>query len=172
VKKIINFEVKFSFKWNYRAVFPSPTDTVNNSPLGCITVYLEALEHGLRFPLPKVVMEILRTYDISIAQLVLNAWASILSFVATCELKHLECTAVAFSYVHIIQRNIKICGGKGWYRIIGHPGFLSVLDKPSSIHGWKYQFVFVKKENEDWSIPIWNKRGPNKNLEQIPHDFE
>jgi len=48
------------------------------------------------------------------------------------------------------------------YWIIGHPEFLSVLDKPSSIHGWKYRFVFVKKENGDWTIPIWNKWGPNK----------
>jgi len=121
-------------------------------------VYLEALEHGLQFPLPKVVMEILRTYDISIAQLVPNAWASILSFVATCKLKRLECTAVTFSYIHIIQRYSKKFRGKGWYRIIGRPEFLSALDKPSSIHGGKYGFVFVKKENGDWLSPIWNKR--------------
>jgi len=68
-------------------------------------------------------MEILRTYDIAVAQLVLNAWASILSFATTCKLKRLECTALAFSYIHIIQRNSKNSGGKGWYRIIGRPGF-------------------------------------------------
>jgi len=125
-------------------------------------MYLEALELGLHFPLPKIAMEILRTYDISIAQLVPNAWASILSFAATCKLKRLECTALAFTYTHIIQRNSKNCAGKGWYRIIGCPGFLSAVDKPTSIHGWKYRFVFVKKEHGDWTIPIWNKRGPNK----------
>ena len=139
LRKIINFEVKFSFKRNYRVVVPSPTNIVDNPPLGCIAVYLEALEHGLRFPLPKVVMEILCTYDIAIAQLVPNAWASTLSFVATCKLKRLECTTLSFSYIHIIQRNSKNCEGKGWYRIIRCPGFLSALDKPSSIHGWKYQ---------------------------------
>ena len=135
LKNIINFEVKFSFKRNYQAVIPSPTDNVDNPPPGCIAVYLEALEHGLQLPLLKVVIEILRTYDIAIAQLIPNAWASILSFVATCKLKCLECTALAFSYVHIIQRNSKNCGGKGWYRIIGRPGFISALNKPSSIHG-------------------------------------
>jgi len=85
------------------------------------------------------------------------------SFVwSTCKLKRLECTALAFTYIHIIQRNIKNCRGKGWYRTIGRPEFLSAIDKPSSIHGWKYQFVFVKKENRDWTILIWNKQGPNK----------
>ena len=38
----------------------------------------------------------------AVAQLVPNAQVSILSFVATCGLKHLECTTVAFSYLHII----------------------------------------------------------------------
>ena len=81
MRKVINFEVKFSFRRNYRVIVPSPTDTVDNPPPGCVAVYLEALELGLRFPLPKIIMDILRTYDISIAQLVPNAWASILSFV-------------------------------------------------------------------------------------------
>jgi len=91
-----------------------------------------------------------------------NALASILSFAVSSKLKQLECTALAFTYTHIIQWNSKNCGEKGWYRIIERSGFLSAFDKPTSIHGWKYQFVFVKKEHEDWTIPIWNKRGPNR----------
>ena len=105
LRKIINFEVKFSFRRNVRVIAPSSTDTVDKPPPGCVAVYLEALELGLYFSLPKIAMEILRTYDISIAQLVPNAWASILSFAATCKLKQLECTALAFTYTHIIQRN-------------------------------------------------------------------
>jgi len=162
LQKVINFEVKYSFRRNDRVIVTSPTDTVDNPPPGCVAVYLEALELGLRFSLPKIVMDILHTYEIAIAQLVPNAWASILSFAATCKLKQLECTALAFTYTHIIQRNSKTCGGKGWYRIIGPPGFLSALDKPTSIHGWKYRFVFVKKESGEWSIPTWNRRGPKK----------
>jgi len=59
-------------------VIPSLMDTMDNPSSVCIVVYLEALEHGLQFPLPKVVMEILRSYDIAAAQLVSNVWASIL----------------------------------------------------------------------------------------------
>jgi len=119
-----------------------------------VAVYLEALELGLRFPLPRIALKILLAFDISIAQLVPNAWASILSFAATYKLKRLECTALTFTYTHIIQQNSKNYGAKGWYQIIGRPRFLSALNKPSSIHGWKYWLVFVKKENGDWTIPI------------------
>jgi len=59
LKKIVDFEVRLCFKWNYRVVIPSSTDTVDNSPSGCIAVYLEALKHGLRFSLLKVIMKIL-----------------------------------------------------------------------------------------------------------------
>ena len=54
LKMIIDFQIKFSFKRNYWVVILSPTDTVNNPPPGCIAVYLEALEYGLRFPYPKL----------------------------------------------------------------------------------------------------------------------
>ena len=147
---------------------PSPTGTVDKPPPGCVAVYLEALELGLHFPLPRIIVDILCTYDIAIAQLVPNAWAFILSFPATCKLKRLECSALAFTYTHIIQWNNKTCGGKGWYRIIERLEFLSALDKPTSIHGWKYRFVYVKKENGEWSIPVWNKRGPNSSWNK-PH---
>jgi len=83
---------------------------MNNSPLGCIAVYLEPLEYGFWSPLPKRVMEILQMYDITVAQLVPNAWVSILSLIVTFKLKQLECMALAFSYLHIIQHNV---GGKG-----------------------------------------------------------
>jgi len=113
LQKLVNFEVKFSFRRNHRVLIPSPTDTIDNPPPGCVAVYLEALELGLRFPLLRIVVDILRTYDIAIAQLVPNAWASILSFAATCKLKRLECSALVFTYTHIIQRNSKTCEGKG-----------------------------------------------------------
>jgi len=110
LKKIIDFKDKFSFKRSYWVVIPSPINTVDNPLPGCIAVYLEELEHGVRLPLPKVVMEILRTYDIAIALLVPNTWASILPFLVTCKLKRIECTTLAFSYVHIIQKNSKNWG--------------------------------------------------------------
>ena len=57
--------------------------------------------------------------------------------------------------------------GKGWYRIIGHPGFLFTLNKRSSIHRWKYWFVLCTKENGDLSISTWNKRRPNKTWNKV-----
>jgi len=143
-QKEVDFKVRFLYKRNYQVIVPSPFNNVDNPPLSCVTVYLEALKHTLRFQLPKVIMEILRTYNITITQLISNTWASILLFVGTCKLKHLECIALAFTYVHIIQSNNKNYGGKGWCRIIGYLAFPLALDKPSSNYGRQYRFVYVK----------------------------
>jgi len=89
------------------AIVPSHTNIVENPQSGCTSLYLKALEYGLWFLLPNIVMEILQIYDITVAQLVPNAQASILSFIGTCKLKYIKCTALAFTYVHIIQRNNK-----------------------------------------------------------------
>jgi len=72
LKQIVDFEVRFSFKRNYQVVIPSPSNAIDDLA-GCVTIYLKALEHGLRFSLPKVIMRILRTYNIAVTQLVLNA---------------------------------------------------------------------------------------------------
>ena len=81
-------------------------------------------------------MEILGTYDIAIAQLVSNTWVLILLFIAPASSNGLS--ALALTYIHIIQRNSKNCEGKGWYRIIGRSGFLLTLNKPSFIHGFNF----------------------------------
>jgi len=72
LKKMVNFEVKFFFRRNYRVVIPSPTDTVDNPPPCCIAVCLEALEHGLRFPIPKVFMEKRRHLGPERSSIILN----------------------------------------------------------------------------------------------------
>ena len=60
LKKVIDFELKCSLGRNYRVFTTSETDTIDNPLSRCIDVYLEALEYGLRFPLPKIMMEILQ----------------------------------------------------------------------------------------------------------------
>jgi len=81
----------------------------------CILEYLEPLRYGLQFLLLKDVIKILQTYNTEVDQLVPNAWAPILSLVITYNVKHLECIALALTYVHMIQQNNKTYGGKGWY---------------------------------------------------------
>ena len=41
LRKVINFEVKFSFRRSYQLIVPSPTDTVDKPPPGCVAIYLE-----------------------------------------------------------------------------------------------------------------------------------
>jgi len=105
----------------------------------------EDLRVYLWFPLPKVVTQIFRTYDILVAQLVPNAWASILPFIATCNLKRLGCTTLNFSYIHKKQKNNTVNGGKDYFCIVNHLNYLSTLVKPSSIHRWSTKFYKLRK---------------------------
>ena len=73
LSKSIDFEVKYSFRRNYKVIVPSHTNTIDNAPLRYISVYLETLEYNLQFSLPRIVMKILQIYDIIVAQLVPNA---------------------------------------------------------------------------------------------------
>ena len=74
---------------------PEPDDTVNEAPANCIAVYRAALDYGLRFPLHPVVKDILNRYELAPAQIVPTSWHNICSFVATCELRGLACSARA-----------------------------------------------------------------------------
>ena len=73
IKKIIDFEMKYSFQYNYMVSVASHADTIDNPSPGCIGVNLEALEYDVQFPLPKIVIKILQMYDIAVVQLVRNA---------------------------------------------------------------------------------------------------
>jgi len=142
-------------------VIPSPTDTVDNSLPVCAAVYLEALEHGLHFLLLKVVIEILRTYDIVIAKLVLKVWASILSIIALASLNALS----AAPWPLLISTSFNETARPVVVRLASNhrlPRLPFSVDKPSSIHGWTYRFIYVKKVTGDWTIPTCNKCGPNK----------
>ena len=88
----------------YGFVMPEPNDTVTEPLAICIVVYRAALDYGLRFPLHPVVKDILNRYELAPAQIVPTSWHNICSFVATCELRGLTCSARAFSLVHTVQR--------------------------------------------------------------------
>jgi len=169
LQKVINFEVKYSFRRNYRVIAPSPTDTVNNPPPGCVAVYLEALELGLRFPLPKIVMDILRTYEVAIAQLVPNAWASILSFAATCKLKTLRVHGACFHlypYHSVEQQDL---WGK---RVVPdhRAPWIPFCTRQTYVHPRMEVSVRLCEEGKlEMVHPDLEYAGAEQNLEQAPH---
>ena len=78
--------------------------TVNELPTKCITVYHAALNYGYRFSHHPVIEEILNKYELAPVQVVPTLWHNGCSFIATCKLRSLTCTARGFSLVRTVQR--------------------------------------------------------------------
>jgi len=70
-----------------------PDATVNEPPAKCIVVYWVALNYGFLFPLHPVIKEILNKYELAPAQIVPTSWHNICSFIVTCKLCGLTCSA-------------------------------------------------------------------------------
>jgi len=77
----------------YSFVIPEVDAIVNEPPAKCIAAHRAALNYGVHFPLHPVIREILNKYELALAQIVPMSWHNICSFIATCELHSLTCSA-------------------------------------------------------------------------------
>lgn len=121
------------------------------------------MDYGLRFPLHPVVKDILNRYELAPAQIVPTSWHNICSFVATCELRGLACSARAFSLVHTVQKAPKETGDLGWYCFNNRPGYMTTIEKKSKVRYWKYDFLFLRRASGWGDVPTWNEGKPVRN---------
>ncbi|KAJ8441233.1 hypothetical protein Cgig2_033957 [Carnegiea gigantea] len=113
--KRTSLEKEYRLPAGYNFVISKVDATVNELPARCISVYRTALNYGLRFPLHPVIVDILTRHELAPTQIVPTSWHNICSFIATCELRSLTCTARAFNLVHIIQMDPNETRDLGWY---------------------------------------------------------
>jgi len=161
--KRTTLEKKYLLSTGYIFVIPEADVNMNKLPTKCITVYRTTLSYGLRFPLYLVIEEILNKYELAPAQVVPTSWHNICSFIATCELHGLTCTARAFSLVHSVQRASKETEDLGWYCFNNRLGFMTAIEKNSKVKYWKYNFFFVHRESSWGDVPVWNEDKPIMN---------
>jgi len=114
-------------------MIPEANATMNEPPAKYIAVYRAALNYGVHFPLRLVIVEILNKCELAPTQVVPISWHNICSFIATCKLCSLICSARAFSLVHTIQKTPKETGDLGWYCFNNRPGFMTVIEKKSKV---------------------------------------
>ena len=93
-------EKKYLLPAGYSFIIPEADAMANELPNKCIAIYRATFNHGVRFPLYLGIVEILNKFELVPAQIVPTSWHNICSFIATCELRGLVCTAGAFSLVH------------------------------------------------------------------------
>jgi len=110
-----------------------------------------------------MIEEILSKYELTPTQVLPTSWHNICSFITTCELHDLTCSARAFSLLYTIQRALKESGDLGWYFFNYRSRFMTAIEKKSKVKHWKYDFLFVRRESGWGNIPDWNEGKPVKN---------
>ncbi|KAJ8428571.1 LOW QUALITY PROTEIN: hypothetical protein Cgig2_021629 [Carnegiea gigantea] len=153
-------EKQYLLPAEYSFVIPEPDATINEPSAKCITLYWATLNYGLRFPLHPVIREILNKYELAPVQIVPTSWHNICSFITTCELHGLTCSARAFGLVHMVQRAPKEIGDLGWYCFNNRSGFMTAIEKKSKLKYWKYDFLFLRQASGWGDVPDWNEGKP------------
>ena len=131
---------------------PRGDSTVDNPPPGCVAVYKQDLDNGLRFPLHPFIEELLIEYNLSITQLVPNSWLTINAYIATCSLLGAPCTVTAFRNTHRLQEVPGNVDSHGWYAFHDREFYLTINTKPTSQKGFRHTFLFIFHAG-GWRIP-------------------
>ncbi|GKV05237.1 hypothetical protein SLEP1_g17271 [Rubroshorea leprosula] len=145
-------------------------------------VYTHYLAAGLRFPIPELLVALLKEYGLGLTQLVFNGVRLVVGFLVYCQLRVVRIPTVdLFKYFFIIK------GGsgreKGWFyftpRVVGGRSRSLFTAGPTSIKGWKEKFFFVddtewvRGDGEVEELSRWKgkKRNPNQyRLEEVEKD--
>jgi len=120
-------EKKYLLPTGYKFIIPDPNATVNKPARGCIAIYRATFSYGLRFPLYKVIVDMLNKYKLAPLQVVPTFWHNVCSFIATCELRGISCTCHALGLVHTIQKAPSETRDTGWYSLNNRKSFITAI---------------------------------------------
>ena len=97
----------------YSLVKPGKKDSIKHVLEGCIGVYKDAMETGLRFRLHLFAVEVLNSYNIAVSELYHNGWGCIIGLLMICIEIGIEPTLTAFRYIFRLRR-YTAAQGLGW----------------------------------------------------------
>ncbi|RWW70174.1 hypothetical protein BHE74_00022161 [Ensete ventricosum] len=123
---------------------------------GVMSVSIDALEAGLRFPLHPVIGECLGWWRISPTQVAPNSWHYLITFLGECRGSGIISTRDLFLSC------FRLCKGQGGYNLIAQEGF-KVEGAPSDNKGWKTHFLFVSR-CRDWGFGVECSAHPISNI--------
>ena len=116
-------------------------------------MYEDQLKGGLRFPLHKLIKDILGHWEISLAQLAPNAFRQICGFIACCRFLGFSPNLDLFRHFFLIR---VISKNSGQFYFASRPRVAHLVGSgPSSIKHWKKKFFFVDLKQVGVSKP-WN----------------
>ncbi|KZV30404.1 hypothetical protein F511_20680 [Dorcoceras hygrometricum] len=123
----------------FEVVIPHPDERAHRPPPGFHTFYMNQIEMGLRFPIPRFIAAFCRHISLSPSQLAPNSYSFLLALAVL--LSYHELPLIPYVLMQLVH--IKRLGPGKFY--LSHKGDHSFIKgNPSSHKGWMSRFFFVK----------------------------
>ncbi|KZV18646.1 hypothetical protein F511_03540 [Dorcoceras hygrometricum] len=123
----------------FEVVIPHPDERAHRPPPGFHTFYMNQIEMGLRFPIPRFIAAFCRHISLSPSQLAPNSYSFLLALAVLLSYHGLP--LIPYVLMQLVQ--IKRLGPGKFY--LSHKGDHSFIKgNPSSHKGWMSRFFFVK----------------------------
>ncbi|KZV54096.1 hypothetical protein F511_28465 [Dorcoceras hygrometricum] len=123
----------------FEVVIPYPDERAHRPPPGFHTFYMNQIEMGLRFPIPRFIAAFCRHISLSPSQLAPNSYSFLLALAVLLSYHGLP--LIPYVLMQLVQ--IKRLGPGKFY--LSHKGDHSFIKgNPSSHKGWMSRFFFVK----------------------------
>ncbi|KZV51345.1 hypothetical protein F511_14129 [Dorcoceras hygrometricum] len=137
----------------FEVILPGPDERAHRPPRGSHTFYINQLEMGLRFPLPRFIASLCQHIKISPSQLAPNSYSFLLALATL--LRYHNLPLIPYVLMKLVQ--IKRLGPRKFY--LSHKGdHAFIKGNPSSHKGWMSQFFFVKrvgKKRDPWKCYMY-----------------
>ncbi|GKV32494.1 hypothetical protein SLEP1_g41094 [Rubroshorea leprosula] len=135
------------------------------SRTGWVPVYVDHFDVGLRFPLPRLIFDVLAEYELALSQLTPNSIKFIIGFMLLCERLGTLAKAVVFRSLFLC-RLCPSTSGMRWYYISGREKMMIFTNIRNKVTRWKRQFVFVRdtrteRINNELAARLSEWRTPN-----------
>ncbi|CAN6172734.1 unnamed protein product [Urochloa humidicola] len=136
-------------------------------PPGAVCVYADALEAGMRVPLPPFFAEVLSHFGLAPSQLAPNCWRVMAAFAALSRSAGVHPPPVAVFRHFFGLRALK--NVKGIYCFAGKDtGVPFFTGLPDSIKGWKERFFFLKSWSAPWPCAVvWSELAKKSTAEPM-----
>ncbi|GAV89133.1 hypothetical protein CFOL_v3_32552 [Cephalotus follicularis] len=133
---------KYCFLRSLEYSLPRDPKEVTESKPGLFFVFVDALEHGLRLPLPTFAIAILRHYQIHHSMLQAQSWGFIIGFLVRCLETGVTATVGLLREFHSVNASP---GKRGFYFKSRVSQAKKLLVEPTkSVKGWRGRYFIVR----------------------------
>ena len=140
---------KFWILDSYFIVRAKDIELVLTPAVGCVFVYHQSMQMGLRFPLHSLIKDLLNTYQLTLT----NSWLTINGFISVCELLGITPSVRLWRNLFTLMLGPVDLHGPGWFRFQCRLGYKVVRDAPSNQKGFRQTFYHIYTRGE-WRILI------------------